>query len=89
MEQKPRVTRATPAEEEYGKALNRALGKEGADIDALVVLAITCRFVGRLIALQDQRVYTNESIMDIVNLNITDGNRQMREFLLSNTSGSA
>lgn len=45
-----------------------------ANMDAQRILAITCQFVGQLIALQDKRKFTPDMVMQVVQENIEIGN---------------
>lgn len=57
------------------------------DLPADQVLAVFAFTLGQLIAMQDQRRFTPEKVMEIVSANIEAGNRQAFENLLSNTAG--
>jgi hypothetical protein len=62
--------------------------KHADDVDGYELLAIAANMLGKLIALQDQRVVTPAMAMDVVAKNIEMGNEQaMRE--MSQTKGSA
>lgn len=58
------------------------VGREGADIDALEILAIASQFVGNLIAVQDCRRYSSAMILEMVGINIEVGNRIAVETLV-------
>lgn len=61
---------------QFRKGLEAAIAGPGADLQADELLAITCHFVGQLIALQDQRIYTSDMIMQLVRQNIEKGNQE-------------
>jgi hypothetical protein len=67
--------------------LKEILGKHQ-HLRADVMLAITSQFVGMLIAFQDQTLYTNEVVMQLVSANIKTGNNEAIKPLL-NSQGSA
>lgn len=50
------------------------IGRHGDDVTAIEMLAIAANVVGKLAALQDQRRYTPERVMDIIARNIEYGN---------------
>lgn len=62
--------------------------KKYPDMPAEEMLAIASNFLGKLMALQDQRRFTQEDVMDIVIGNIEDGNAQMVS-QVTDTKGSA
>lgn len=59
----------------YLDELKSCLGNSGKDLQADVLLAITAQFVGMLIAQQDQRKYTPDMIMALIDENIVTGNQ--------------
>lgn len=52
------------------------------------MLAIASNLVGKLAAMQDQRRYTSEAVMEIISQNLQAGNAQMIAELM-NSKGSA
>lgn len=58
-------------------------------ISAMEMLAVTSQLVGNLIALQDQTKITPQMAMDVVSTNIEIGNREMIDWLLKETGGTA
>jgi len=78
---KPRVIKSSKEEEAFYQALCRTLGTEGRDIHSLRLLAITCQFVGALVANQDHRQWSPEAVMEVVATNIEDGNRRTVELM--------
>lgn len=73
----------------FRKALEGAIDSAGRDLQAEEILAVTSHFVGQLIALQDQRKYTSEQVMDLVTQNIQRGNDEAVASLRDTTGGSA
>ena len=73
----------------FRKALEAAIRDHGATLDATELLAITSHFVGQLVALQDQRRYTADMVMDMVFANLQQGNGEVVAGLLDKTGGSA
>lgn len=69
-----RIETADPKHQEFLDALQRAVGAEGASIDAVELLAIASQFIGQLIAMQDARQYTADGLMQVVMNNIEIGN---------------
>lgn len=70
-------------------ALKAALGKHGAQLSAVELLALVSQLVGNLVALQDQRVMTVDMCSEIIRLNIEEGNRQAVQAFLGTTHGNA
>lgn len=68
---------------QFRKGLEEAIGKHGAELDAVELLAITSHFLGQLIALQDQRKYNSEQVLEIVQKNIQQGNIEAINSLLN------
>lgn len=73
----------------FRKELEDAIRKGGLELQAEEILAITAHFVGQLIALQDQRKYNSETIMELVTENIQKGNTEVIEKLICETGGNA
>lgn len=59
-----------------------AVLKRHEHLSAAEMLAVASNFVGKLIAMQDQRTMTSERVMLIVSRNIEMGNQQAVEALL-------
>lgn len=68
--------------------MKRAMRKHGKNLTAEELLAIAAQLVGNLIALQDQRKYTSEMVMQIVSENIMIGNDTAVQGLM-NEQGTA
>ena len=68
--------------------LKAALGKHR-DLDAIEMLVIVSQLVGNLTALQDQRKYTAEEVMELVAGNIEIGNLMTVQTILGQTEGQA
>ena len=73
----------------FRKALEAAIRDHGATLDATELLAITSHFVGQLVALQDQRRFTADAVMDLVFQNLQQGTQEVVAGLLDKTGGSA
>lgn len=72
----------------FRKALEHAVAGAGAILQAEEILAITAHFVGQLMALQDQRRYTRQMVLDLVSENIQQGNTEVVDALLNETGGN-
>ena len=53
------------------------------------ILAVLSHMVGQVVALQDQRRYTPDSVMNLVRSNIERGNVEAIDGLLNETWGTA
>jgi len=84
---KTKSIRPNEAHLKFRKALEAAIAQAGMDLPAEVILAITAHFLGQIIALQDQRKYTGEMVMDLVMQNIQQGNDEALQSLLNETGG--
>lgn len=58
--------------QEIVKLLDAKAGK----LDAMDILAVAANLVGKLVAMQDHRLYTPVQAMEIIAANITEGNKQ-------------
>ena len=65
-----------PEHEVAYQDLVRLLNKHAAKIDAQEMLAIAANMLGKLVALQDQRIMTKDMAMEIVIRNLELGNQQ-------------
>lgn len=83
------VYKATKHHEGFYQELCKVLKTHSAHLPEDQLLAIACNFIGKLVAMQDQRKYTVEQVMDIVIMNIQKGNQQMIDELLGATEGNA
>lgn len=79
-DQRHRALRAT---------LIQTLAREFADLPGEEMLAVACQLVGQMIAMQDQRRYTPETIMKLVQANIEAGNQQAVAQFLAAPGGHA
>ena len=77
-----------PQHEALRDAFIAAVRKKAADMPADQILAVACVFVGQLIALQDQRRFTSDMIMQLVSKNIEAGNQRVIADLLKSTGGN-
>jgi len=72
---------AKPEHEVAYQDLAALLNRHAASVTALELLAIAANMVGKIVALQDQRVTTPEKAMRVVKANLEYGNRQVVELL--------
>lgn len=86
---KTKVVQPSAEHEQLRLALCKCIRRKAPDMPAEEILAICCQFVGQLIAMQDQRRFTPESIITLVNANIEMGNQHAIDFLLNDTAGTA
>ena len=68
--------------------LCKLVSKHANELSALELLAVASNMLGKLVALQDQRVVTSEMAMDVVIKNIQIGNMQAIDEV-ANSQGSA
>ncbi|TIW28711.1 MAG: hypothetical protein E5V63_04335 [Mesorhizobium sp.] len=86
---KTKVVQPSADHERLRLALCKVIRRKAPDMPADQILAIFCQLVGQLIALQDQRRYTSEAIIDLVQANIEMGNQHAIDGLMNETAGSA
>lgn len=65
------------------------LTKHGGNLGASEMLALAAHLVGRLVALQDQRVMSPAMAMEIVGKNIEQGNAEALAEVTNKTAGTA
>lgn len=65
----------TGRHEAFRDVLLAELRRAFADLPAEEMLAVTCQIVGQMIAFQDQRRFTPQAVMNMVQANIEKGNR--------------
>lgn len=80
---------AKPEHEAFYQDLAALLKKHAGHLSALEMLAVASNAVGKIVAMQDQRKYTPEAIMDIVAKNIEYGNQHAISELLNASGGAA
>lgn len=73
----------------YLDQLKAALGDSGNDLPAEELLAVTSQFLGMLVALQDQRRFSADDVMEIVARNIEIGNANQISTALGQTRGQS
>lgn len=78
--------RAKPEHEVAYRDLCHLVKKHANRLTSLELLAVAANMLGKLIALQDQRVVTPAMAMEVVAQNIEHGNQQVLE-QLSQTKG--
>lgn len=77
-----------PEHEVAYKDLCDLISRHADKTSTLELLAIASNLVGKLIAMQDQRTMTVDMAMEIVRLNIANGNEQVLQSILT-TKGRA
>ena len=82
------VKTARPEHEVAYQDLCALINKHAAVLTPLDLLAIGANMLGKLVALQDQRITTPDMAMDVVAKNLELGNQQVLA-QLGNTRGSA
>lgn len=70
------VRLASPAHEVAYQDLCALVNKHAARLTPLELLAVAANMLGKLVALQDQRVTTSAMAMEVVAMNIEHGNQQ-------------
>jgi hypothetical protein len=84
-----KVVQPSADHEKLRLALCQAIRRKAPDMPAEEILAVFSQFVGQLIAVQDQRRFTPDSIMTLVSANIEMGNQHALDTLLNETAGTA
>lgn len=80
---------AKPEHEVAYQDLAKLLQKHIANVSALELLAIASNLVGKLVAMQDQRVISPKSAMELVAKNIEAGNEHAVRELRDSIAGRA
>lgn len=80
---------AKPEHEVAYQDICALVSKHAAKVSAMELLAIAANMLGKLVAMQDQRVVTPREALEMVAANIEGGNKQVLDQLKDNTSGSA
>jgi hypothetical protein len=73
----------------FRKALEDCMRKHVGEMPAEEVLAVLSYTVGQLCALQDQRKFTGQMLMDLVATNIEQGNASVIEGLMNAAPGGS
>ena len=81
-----KIKLAKPEHEVAYQELTQLINKHKDKITALELLAIASNMLGKLVALQDQRITTTAQAMETVAKNIERGNQQVIE-QLANIAG--
>lgn len=76
-----KIIQPSAEHDQLSVALCSCIRRTAPDMPAEDILAIFCQLVGQLVALQDQRRFTSESIMALVSANIEMGNHQAFDLL--------
>lgn len=84
-----RIVAPTPQMIAFREGLIACMRQHGDAMDATELLAVAAHLVGQLIAMQDQRRWTTEKVMELVSSNIEQGNREVIDGLLNSTGGTA
>lgn len=79
---------AKPEHEVLYRELVALVDKHAGELSAMEMLAIASNMLGKLIALQDQRIITPAMAMEIVIENIEHGNKEVLD-QLANSRGRA
>lgn len=74
---------AKPEHEVVYQELTKLISKHADKLTPLEILAVGANMLGKLVALQDQRVTTAAQAMAVVAANIEGGNMQVLEQLMS------
>ena len=83
-----KIIMANPAHEVAYVDLCALVSKHSAQLTAAEMLALAANMLGKLVAMQDQRVMTKDIAMEIIARNLEQGNHQMVA-QISQTVGSA
>lgn len=78
-----------PEHEAFNDDVLALLNKHAGKLDAVDMLAIAAKIVGKLWTLQDRRKYTPEAVSQIVYRNIALGNEEMIAARLGEPKGRA
>jgi len=84
----PRSVAPNTQQMAFRKGIEQAIRAHGAALDATEILAVLAHCLGQVIALQDQRRYTPDQVMQVVQANIEQGNKEVVDNLLA-TKGTA
>lgn len=76
-----RIQQAKPEHEVAYQDICALVNKHAGKLTPLELLAIGSNMIGKLVAMQDQRVTTPEMAMEVVSLNLQKGNQQVLEQL--------
>jgi hypothetical protein len=79
---------AKPEHEVLYQDLCALLAKHAGQLNAAETLAVAANMLGKLVAMQDQRTMTPAQAMEIVAMNIENGNKQVLDQLAA-SKGSA
>ncbi|MCZ8545054.1 hypothetical protein OOJ09_12745 [Mesorhizobium qingshengii] len=83
-----KVVDASRQHEELRNGFIAAIRQIAPEMPADEILAVVCVFVGQLIALQDQRRFSSDAIMELVSFNIEAGNKVVIDDLLKTKGGN-
>jgi hypothetical protein len=78
---------AGPEHERCFQDIVKALRKHSDNMSSVEILAVLSNMLGKVMAQQDQRVYSSERVLEIVRANIEIGNRQAVEALMKSEGG--
>jgi hypothetical protein len=85
---KSRIQMAKPEHEVAYQDLIQLMRKHAGKLTSLEMLAVAANMVGKLVAMQDQRITTSEVAMETVIQNLQAGNQEVLESL-SKSAGQA
>lgn len=77
-----RLVKTRPEHEVTYQELAALLNSKAGHLDAVEFLAVAANMLGKIIALQDQRTMTRDTVMAIVASNLEAGNQQAVDQLM-------
>lgn len=83
------VVDATPQHEKIYQDLIALINKHAGALTAIEVLAVAANIVGKLAAMQDQRLYTGRDLEVLIANNIALGNSQVLKRVFAEPEGRA
>ena len=78
-----------PEHEVAYQDLCQLMSRHAASMTALELLAVASNMLGKLVAMQDQRIVSKDLVLRVIAANLEKGNQAVVEKLLSETMGSA
>lgn len=84
-----KLVKPTVPHEAFRQDFNALLQKHGASLSAQELLAVSAYFVGQLVALQDRRKVTPADAIELVRVNIAQGNQDVIRATLGKAEGRA
>lgn len=84
-----KLVKPTVPHEAFRQDFNALLAKHGASMSAQELLAVSAYFVGQLVAMQDQRRMTPADAIELVQVNLAQGNHDVIAARLGKAAGRA